>query len=97
MKPDDWVLKKSNKLRTKRPFKTKRDGRKRARLVVQGFAQVPWVDFTEWHLPVANNVTIRIMLVLAIVFECQFEQIDFETAFLYRKLKESILLKSQKV
>ena len=83
MKPlgTKWVLKKKN------------DGRYRARLVVQGFAQVPGVDFEDSHAPVANDVTIRLLLVLSLVNNWTVEQLDVETAFLYGELHETVYLK----
>ena len=57
------------KLGTKWVFKTKNNGRKRARLVVQGYSQIPGVNFTELHSPVANDVTIRVLVTLALIFK----------------------------
>jgi Reverse transcriptase (RNA-dependent DNA polymerase) len=83
MKPLDtrWVL------------KVKNDGRYRARLVVRGFTQVPGIDFHESHSPVANDVTVRILLVLALNNNWTVEQIDVETAFLYGELNETVYLR----
>ena len=38
-------------------FKIKRNGVYRARLVAQGFSQIPGVNFTESYSPVVNDVT----------------------------------------
>ena len=83
-------------LDTKWVFQIKGDGRYRARLVVKGYTQIPGVDFTESHSPVANDVTIRLLLVYAIQQAWVVEQIDVETAFLYGELKEKIYLRKPK-
>lgn len=79
-------------LGTKWVFKIKGDGRYRARLVVKGYNQIPGVDFTESHSPVANDVTIRLLLVLVIIYHWMCETIDVETAFLYGLLQELVYL-----
>ena len=79
-------------LGTKWVFKVKTDGRYRARLVVKGYNQIPGVDFTESHAPVASDVTIRCVLVESTIREWDVEQIDVETAFLYGDLKEEVYL-----
>jgi hypothetical protein len=79
-------------LGTKWVFKIKGDGRYRARLVVKGYNQIPGVDFTESHSPVANDVTIRLVLVLVVIYCWTCETIDVETAFLYGLLQELVYL-----
>jgi Reverse transcriptase (RNA-dependent DNA polymerase) len=54
-------------LTTRWVSKIENDGRYRAPLVVRGFTQVPVVDFEESHSPVANAVTIRLLLVLTLM------------------------------
>ena len=80
-------------LGTKWVFKVKPDGRHRARLVVKGYTQIPGVDFTESHSPVANDATIRALLVVAHQNGWCVEQLDVETAFLYGELKEEVYLR----
>jgi Reverse transcriptase (RNA-dependent DNA polymerase) len=79
-------------LGTKWVYKIKSDGRYRARLVVKGYNQIPGVDFTESHSPVATDVTIRLLLVLIHVYNWYCETIDVETAFLYGLLQELVYL-----
>ena len=54
-------------LKTRWVFRTKfkEDGSKvyRSRAVVKGYDQIPGVDFTESFAPMANNTTLRTMLV----------------------------------
>jgi hypothetical protein len=47
-------------------FEIKRNGVFQARLVACGYSQIPGVDFTESHLLVKHDVTVRIILILLI-------------------------------
>ena len=87
------IKRKCTILGTKWVFKIKGDGRYRARLVVKGYNQIPGVDYTESHSPVVNDVTIRIVLVMVLIYDWVCESIDVETAFLYGILKELVYLK----
>ena len=69
-------------------FKIKRNGVFRARLVACGYSQIPGVDFSESYSPVANDITIRLLLVAMILFGLSAKIVDVETAFLYGELKE---------
>ena len=60
--------------------------------MVKGYTQIPGVDFTESHSPVANDTTIRTVLAHAALESWVAEQIDVETAFLYGELEEEIYL-----
>jgi hypothetical protein len=53
---------------------------------------VPGVDFTESHLPVASDITVKILLCLVIIMNWLSHQIDVETAFLYASLQETMYL-----
>ena len=46
-------------------YKLKEDGRARARLVVLGYHQVLGVDYMESHAPVADDSTLRILLIIS--------------------------------
>ena len=63
-------------LGTKWVFKLKDNGTYRARLVVKGYNQIPGVDFTGSHSPVATDVTICTFLIAAIIFGWNIEQFD---------------------
>ena len=80
-----WVFKK----------KDEQDGstRFKARLVVKGFVQVPGIDFTNTHSPVAQDSSIRITLAIAMMQEDWIvEMIDVEAAFLEAELDEDIYI-----
>ena len=89
---EDKMKKGVSILGTKWVFKIKPDGRYRARLVVKGYNQIPGVDFTESHAPVASDATIRCMLVESVMHGWDIDQIDVETAFLYGDLEEEVYL-----
>ena len=69
-------------------FEIKRDGTFRARLVACGYSQIPGVDFQEVYSPVINDVTVRILLVMKLVWKLQWTLVDVETAFLHGVLKD---------
>jgi hypothetical protein len=74
-------------------FKIKRNGTFCARLVAQGFTQIPGVDFTESYAPVVNDVTFRLTLVIVMVCKLNRKIMDVETAFLHGILEEEIYMK----
>ena len=81
---------------TKWVFKTKRDGRRRARVNGQGFYQVPGVDYQESFSPVVHEVTIRIMILFWLIHCLSAMLGDVETAFLYGELEEEIYMRAPK-
>jgi len=66
-------------------FKEKRDTQFRARLVCLGYSQIPGVDFSDNYVPVGNDVTFRVVMVLQLMFRFHAVLLDVETAFLYGK------------
>ena len=74
-------------------FEIKRDGRHRARLVAQGFTQIPGVDFTDCFAPVVNDVTFRMIIVMVLVRNMEVRMIDVETAFLHGDLEEEVYMR----
>ena len=75
-------------------FELKRDGRHRARLVAQGFSQIPGVDFTDCFAPVVNDVTFRMLIVMMMVRNYECRMIDVETAFLHGDLDEEVYMRN---
>ena len=68
-------------------FRLKQDAsgaivRYRARLVAQGYSQVPGVDFFDTYAPVANLASIRVVLALAARNDFEIHQIDIKSAYL---------------
>jgi hypothetical protein len=74
-------------------FKKKRNGDQRARLVAQGFSQVPGVDFSENFAPVIDDTSFRIVLSLIQKWGYQAFALDVETAFLHGTLEEEIYMR----
>jgi hypothetical protein len=80
-----WVFKKKNE----------QDGtiRYKGRIVVKGFVQIPGIDFTLTHSPVAQESSIKIVLALALMNEnWSVEMIDIEAAFLEADMDEEIYI-----
>ena len=68
----------------------------KARLVAQGFSQIPGFDFTETYAPVVKFSSLRILLKLAVEYSLHLHQMDVKTAFLHGTLEEEIYMKQPK-
>ena len=77
-------------------FKKKRNGIYRARMVALGYSQVPGVDHKDNFSPVVSEVAFRILLIMGLIYDWDFEIVDIETAFLYGELDEEIYMKIPK-
>ncbi|KAK9078295.1 hypothetical protein SSX86_002352 [Deinandra increscens subsp. villosa] len=66
--------------------------RRKARLVAQGYSQIPGLDFTHTFSPVVKAATIRIVLTLAVINSWPMHQLDVNNAFLHGNLDESIFM-----
>ena len=67
--------------------------RYKARLVAQGFSQIPGVDYNETFAPVACFGTIRSLLAVGVKCHMSIHQMDVTTAFLNGNLKEDIYMR----
>jgi hypothetical protein len=90
-KAGTWVLVDAppgaNIVGSKWVFHAKKDAaghvvRYKARLVAQGFSQVPGVDYFDTFAPVARLASIRAVLAIAAVKDLEIHQIDIKGAFL---------------
>lgn len=69
----------------------------KARLVAQGFIQIPGQDFTHTFAPVAKWDSIRFVLCIATMYDWELRHIDIKTAYLNGTLKEEIYLERPKI
>ena len=74
-------------------FHLKRDAagniiRYKARLVAQGFSQVPGVDFFDTYAPVAKMAAIRTSLAIAAERDYEIHQVDVKNAYLNGEFEE---------
>lgn len=67
-------------------------GKKKARLVAQGFSQRP-EDFDETYAPVVKLSSVRILLAFANHFNLEIMSFDVKTAFLHARLSQDIFVK----
>ena len=73
-------------------LKRKRDGGFRAKLSGLCYTQIVGIDFTTIYIPVLNDTTFRILLILNMLMGWDIELIDIETAFLHGDMEELIYI-----
>jgi hypothetical protein len=64
--------------------------RYKARWVIQGFSQLPGVDFGDVTAPVLEPDTQRFLLRLTALFDCECDVVDVDVAFLNSPLEETL-------
>ena len=64
----------------------------KARSVVKGFLQIPYIDFTETFNPIVKAATIRIILTLAVNNDWMLRQVDINNAFLNGELTKMVYM-----
>ena len=69
-------------------YKTKRDGRKKARLCVQGCSQVPGVDYDQTFCATMRLGTLRLLCAVAAHWDLRMRRFDFVAAYLQGELEE---------
>nr|VWO99127.1 Uncharacterized protein [Ganoderma boninense] len=65
----------------------------KVRVVAQGFAQIPGIDFNETFAPVAKPSSLRVMIALAARFGWPMIQLDVKSAYLNGDLDEEIYMR----
>ena len=77
-------------------YKSKRDGTKKARLVVVGCAQRPGIDFDQTHCSTLKATSLRFLVATAAIQGLRMRRYDFVSAFLQGDLEpgEQILCHS---
>jgi len=90
--------KKQKTVKNRFVFDIKRDAegkltRYKARLVAQGFNQVPGRDFDETWAPVPNAATTRAIFAVAAANDWEIHHVDVQTAFLNAKMDKEMYIK----
>jgi hypothetical protein len=67
--------------------------RHKARLVAQGFSQIPGQDYSETFSPVMRLDSLRTLIALAAMLDLEISQMDIKGAYLNGTLKEEIYMK----
>jgi len=67
--------------------------RHKARLVAQGFNQVPGRDFDETWAPVPSSATTRALFAVAAAKDWEVDHVDVKTAFLNAKMDKEMYIK----
>jgi hypothetical protein len=74
-------------------FNVKSDGRRKARLVAQGFSQVKGIDFNELFSPVVRFESVQLILALSTLEDYYCVGVDVCNAYLYGKLDKEIYMR----
>lgn len=64
-----------------------------ARLVAQGFSQIPGIDYMVTYFPVVDAITFRYLINLAVHEKLDMRLMDVVTAYLYGSLDNEIFMK----
>ncbi|CAB1117222.1 unnamed protein product [Ectocarpus sp. CCAP 1310/34] len=80
------------RIKSKWVFKRKADGSFKGRLVVQGWNQVPGLDYGSTFAPVCRLQSIRMLACTAVQFNLELDQMDVSTAFLYADILENVFV-----
>ena len=67
--------------------------RYKARLVAQGFSQIPGMDFFETFAPVVRMDSVRAILAIAAIKDFEIQQLDVKGAYLNGDLEEEIYMR----
>lgn len=65
----------------------------KARLVAQGFSQIPGVDFNETYCPVVKRRTLRLLMAICVENDWDLQFLDVEGAYLNSILNEVVYMK----
>ena len=77
---------------TKWVFKVTANQTYKARLVAQGWNQVPGQDGGSTFAPVCRLLSVRMVLTIAAEMDLEVRQLDVKTAFLYADIEEEVFV-----
>ena len=66
--------------------------RLKTRLIARGFSQIYDIDYLDIYAPIIKLASIRILLIIAAIYELEIHQMDVVTAFLAEDLEEEIFM-----
>ena len=84
----DFQKTKRKLVKTTWAYKTKRNGKLKARLCVQGCSQIPGVDYDQTHCSTMRGPTMRLLSSLAARLNLRMRRWDFVSAYLQGELLE---------
>jgi len=73
-------------------FRVKPCGRRRARLCIKGYEQVPGVDYSDTYSPVVNIASLRALIAVAAAEDFECATFDVNTAFLNSDIDTDIYM-----
>jgi len=68
----------------------------KAKLVAKGYAKKKGIDYEEMFAPIAQLITIKMVLALAIQFGWKVHQMGVKSAFLNGDMQEEVYMKKPK-
>jgi hypothetical protein len=74
----------------------KRDGTYKSRLVCQGYSQVEGIDYFNTFSPVAKPTMVRIVFMVAAIYDMELDQIDVRAAYLNADMDVPIYMRQPK-
>jgi hypothetical protein len=81
-----WIFKRKKGLSPKEPVRFK------ARLVANGFSQIPGIDYNDVFSPIVKYSSIRAFFGIVAMRDLELEQLDVKTTFLHGELEEEIYM-----
>jgi hypothetical protein len=65
----------------------------KAIFVARGYSQKEGIDYDEIFAPIAMYTSIKIIISLALVFDCKLHQMDIKTSFLNGEVQQEVYIK----
>ena len=65
----------------------------KARFCVEGYLQIEGVDYFDTYAPVVSWLTVRIVMVLALILHLESVQVDYTAAFIQAPIQDDVFVK----